>query len=152
MSASLGEQWAAAFAAKDQDALSSLLADSIDFRGLTPGRYWEAKTRGELVDEIILRYWLEPSDHVTELVSVATGQVGDREHVAYRFRFENPGGSFIAEQQAYFAVTNGKIDWLRILCSGGIPDGQATAGSNERALGGACLLPQRPPVEPRPEL
>lgn len=46
------------------------------------------------------------------------------ERPSIRFRFENPDGSFIAEQQANFAVTNGKIDWLRILCSGGIPDGQ----------------------------
>jgi hypothetical protein len=129
MTASLGERWATALASKDQAGMTSLLADQIDFRGLTPRRYWEAKTPGEIVDEIILRYWLDENDHVTELVSVSTGQVGDREHVAYRFRFENAEGSFIAEQQAYFAVTDGKIDWLRILCSGAIPEGEALRGS-----------------------
>lgn len=147
MTASLGERWATAFAAKDRGGLSSLLADSIDFRGLTPRRYWEAKSPSEVVDEIILRYWLDENDHVTELVSVTTGRVGDREHVAYRFRFENPDGSYIAEQQAYFGVTDGKIDWLRILCSGGISDGEGTSTSKERETGRACLLPQRSPTD-----
>jgi hypothetical protein len=150
MTESIGERWAAAFAAKDRAGLASLLADRIDFRGLTPGRYWEAKTPGELVDEIILRYWLDPLDRVTELVSVTTGRVGDREHVSYGFRFENPDGSFITEQQAYFTVADGKIDWMRILCSGGITDEAAAHGSRGRDSGDACLLPKPSLAAPVP--
>lgn len=145
MTASLGEQWAAAYAAKDRDALAGLLADEVDFRGMTPGRHWQARTPVEVVDEIVLRYWLEPSE-AAELVSVATGgQVGDREHVAYRFRIRNPDGTFIAEQQAYYVVTDGRIDWLRIMCSGASPETVAGPMPDADDIGRACAVPPAAP-------
>jgi hypothetical protein len=44
--------------------------------------------------------------------------VADREHVAYRLRVRNAEGEFLVEQQAYYHVTGGRIDWMRVLCSG----------------------------------
>ena len=96
------------------------------------------------MDEILLGHWLDDTDHVTELISVATGRVADREHVAYRFRLESAGVSYIAEQQAYYTVSGGKIDWLRMLCSGTRPDDQAAPPSGDDAVGKACALPNRP--------
>ena len=141
MTETAGEQFVRAFTARDRVGLSAVLADSIDFRGLTPGRSWEGTTSREVVDEILLGHWLDDTDHVTELISVATGRVADREHVAYRFRLESAGISYIAEQQAYYMVSGGKIDWLRMLCSGTRPDLEAARGSEWSSVGRACLLP-----------
>jgi rhodanese-related sulfurtransferase len=81
-----------AFTSRDRAGLSDLLADPIDVRGITPRRFWEGTTSRDMVDEILFGHWLDDNDQVTELMSVATGRVGDREHVAYRFRLENRKG------------------------------------------------------------
>ena len=44
MAGSLGPRFVAALAAKDHAELASLLHPGVDFRGMTPGRFWEAST------------------------------------------------------------------------------------------------------------
>jgi hypothetical protein len=44
--------------------------------------------------------------------------VGDRERVGYRFRVRNPDGLFVVEQQAYLSGSDGRIEWMRVVCSG----------------------------------
>ena len=85
----LGELFARGIAAKDRARLCSVLADPIDFRALTPQRYWEATSADEVVDQIILGEWFDPGDHIQELCSVTTADVSDRHHVAYRMRVRN---------------------------------------------------------------
>ncbi len=71
-----------------------------------------------MVDRI-LRQWFEDSDEIDELVEPATPTpCADRERVGYRFRGHNPDGPFVVEQQAYLEVRDGKIVWMRVLCSG----------------------------------
>ena len=41
---SVGEQWVAAIAARDRASLTALLADEVDFRGLTPRKVSQATT------------------------------------------------------------------------------------------------------------
>ncbi|MFI0484946.1 hypothetical protein [Actinomadura sp. 9N215] len=118
MSVNLGERFARALAAKDRDALHALLDPRIDFRALTPGRPWEATAAAEVVDEIMLGRWFEPGDHIESLVQVTTGSMGDREHVAYRFRIRNGTVRYLVEQQAYYVADGEQITWLRVLCSG----------------------------------
>ena len=114
-----GARFAHALAAKDVAGLRAVLADDVDFRGLTPGRFWEATTAGEVVDKIVLGAWFEPSDDIKELCEVTEGGgVADRSHVAYRLRVRNGGGEFLVEQQAYYTAEDGRITWLRVLCSG----------------------------------
>lgn len=114
---SLGVEFAEALAAKDFDRAGRLFDPEIDFRGLTPNRTWEASSAAEIVTEI-LPLWFEPSDQIEELVSIEDGAVADRRRVAYLLRGRNPDGPFLVEQQAYFAVGDGRITWLRVLCSG----------------------------------
>jgi hypothetical protein len=114
---SLGESFATALAARDFARLRGLLAPVLDFRGLTPRRTWEASTADAFVDDVA-SVWFGPSDVVEEVLTIDTGTVGDREHVAYRFRVRTDGEPFVVEQQAYFNEHEGRIDWLRILCSG----------------------------------
>jgi hypothetical protein len=114
----IGQLFAAALAKKDTAALLDILDSEVDFRGLTPGRFWETGSAQALVDDILLGAWFEADDHIDSLESVELGSVADRARVSYRLRVSNPDGVYLVEQQAYFGVGNDRINWLRILCSG----------------------------------
>jgi hypothetical protein len=118
-----GERFAQALAGKDRPGLLGLFDAEIDFRGLTPSRFWEAGTAETLVDDIILGTWFAADDRIEALEDVQLGSVADRDRVAYRLRIVNPDGVFLVEQQAYFGVEDDRINWLRILCSGFRPIG-----------------------------
>ena len=118
VSATAGERFARALAAKDPDALCAVLASQVDFQALTPGRHWQADTAGQAVREIILARWFGAGDDITELCSVASGRVLDREHVAYRVRVRRSGRDYLVEQQAYYCAKGPRITWMRVLCSG----------------------------------
>ena len=75
----LGARLAHAIAAKDESALRALLADDVDFRGLTPGRTWEG-TGPDAVVRTVLGSWFEPHDAVSE-----TGERGGDLHGRRRF-------------------------------------------------------------------
>ena len=116
--ASIGEDFARAVAAKDRDAFGRLLAADVDFKGLTPGRAWEA-TGPAAVAAVFFDSWFEPGDTIKALVDVTTGaDVADTRHVSYRLDLVNDAGPQVAEQQAYFRTTGDRISHLRVLCSG----------------------------------
>jgi hypothetical protein len=123
----IGELFAEALAKKDVPRLLDVLDPEIDFRGLTPGRFWEASSATALVDDVLLGAWFEAHDHIDALEDVQLGSVADRDRVAYQLRVSSPDGVFLVEQQAYFGVENGRINWLRILCSGYRPIGDERA-------------------------
>ena len=118
VSATAGERFARALAAKDSGALCALLADPVDFQALTPGRHWQASTARQAVEEIILAWWFGVGDDITELCLVASGRVIDCEHVAYRVRVRRSGRDYLVEQQAYYRTEGPRITWMRVLCSG----------------------------------
>jgi hypothetical protein len=120
-----GRDFAEALARKDFAGIKDLLRPDIDFRGMTPNRIWEAADVDGVDD--ILQQWFEPSDDLEEIVSIDTDSIADRARVAYRFRVRNPGGRFMVEQQAYYAEQDGQIAWMRIMCSGFRPTGDAAA-------------------------
>ncbi len=122
MTAVIGTEFARALAAKDGERLRSLLADAVDFQGLTPGRHWTAATAVAAVNDVILGHWFGPGDDITSLRSVAAGQVADRERVAYRLAVDRNGDHFVVEQQAYYESDGEHITWMRVLCSGYRPD------------------------------
>ena len=123
---SLGHRFAAAIAARDRAALIGMLDAQVDFRALTPGRVWEARTAATVIDDVILGKWFEPSDRVEHVEAVETGMVGDRCRLGYRLQVTNEEGSFVVEQHAFFDISGNKITWLRMLCSGFRPvDGLA---------------------------
>ena len=113
----LGADFARALAAKDFDRISDLIHPEVDFRGLTPSRAWEASDRDAVITGV-LRQWIEDDDDVEALESVETDSFADRERVGYRFRVRNPDGLFLVEQQAYLAERDGRIGWMRVVCSG----------------------------------
>jgi hypothetical protein len=114
----LGQRFAESLAKKDRAALLDLLADDIDFRAMTPGRFWEAASPAEIVDEVLLGHWFEPSDHIDALDAVETSDVAGRTRVGYRLSVTNDDGPHVVEQQAYLDDAAGRISWLRVMCSG----------------------------------
>jgi hypothetical protein len=116
-SASLGAAFATALAAKDFDAVRAILHPEIDFRALTPRRNWEASDP-ETVIGTALTHWFEDSDEIEELLKLETDAFADRERVGYRFRVRNPEGLFEVEQQVYIGEVDGRIGWMRVVCSG----------------------------------
>jgi hypothetical protein len=112
----VGRAFAEALARKDFAALAAALDPEVDFRGMTPSRVWEARDPDGVV--AVLRQWFEPEDEIDELVAVETDGFADRGRVGYRLRVHNPDGRFVGEQQAYYALRDGRIAWMRVLCSG----------------------------------
>jgi hypothetical protein len=122
----LGAAFARALAAKDFDRIRDLFDPHIDFRGLTPSRAWEATGPDAVISGILTR-WFEETDEILALERLEGDAFADRERIGYRFRVRNPKGRFLVEQQAYLAARDGRIEWLRVLCSGFRPaDGPAS--------------------------
>ncbi len=115
-----GEAFAQALAAKSPAAVEAVTSPDIDFRAMTPGRFGAAGSTAELV-EILFGSWLEPTDEVVSLVSTSTGSVSTRQHVTYRLHLRNADGDSLMEQQMYYKVTDGRISWARVMCSGFVP-------------------------------
>ena len=118
MTESLGRQLVDAIAARDNDALAALMTSDVDFRGLTPGRFWDASRPDEVVD-VVLGHWFSESDHIDELAALDEGDpVGDTERIGYRFAVTNGDGPHLVEQQVYYRVDAGRMSYVRVVCSG----------------------------------
>jgi hypothetical protein len=111
----IGRAFAYAIARRDFGELGDLLHADVELRALTPRRTWEPAGHDAALDT--LRTWFGDC-RIDEIERVDATSVGDRNHVAYRFTGQRPDGRFVIEQQAYFTERDGRIDWIRILCSG----------------------------------
>ena len=117
----LGRAFAEALAGKRFDDVIALLAPEVEFRALTPRRNWEASVPAEVGE--ILRQWFKDTVEIEEVVAIETDSVADRQRVAYRFQGRGEDGPFAIEQQAYYSEQDGRIVWMRVLCSGYRPRG-----------------------------
>jgi hypothetical protein len=114
----IGSRFVAALAAKDTNRLVALFASQVDFRGLTPRRFWEVDSPQRVVHEVLFE-WFESNDVIERVDYVEAGQVADRQRVDYRFLVRNADGSFLVEQRAYFDLdAAGRICYMRVICSG----------------------------------
>ena len=113
----LGERFADAIADRDLDTFSGLFAESVDFRGLTPSNIWDAHDPQGVVD-VVLENWFEEKDKILSVRRTESEPVLDTRHVSYRFEIVNPEGPHVTEQQAYYREQDGRIVWMRVLCSG----------------------------------
>jgi hypothetical protein len=113
----LGREFAEALAMKDFETIASLFHPQIDFKALTPNRSWEASNPASLISGVLTR-WFDEDDQIEGLLSLDTDAFADRERVGYRFGVRNPEGRFVVEQQVYLSGRDGRIDWMRTVCSG----------------------------------
>jgi len=118
---SVGERFAQALAEKDAAGLKLVLRPDVDFRAMTPGKFWEATNVDVVVDEMMLGTWFVPERQITNVLSVTTDRVGSLDRVGYQFKVKRPDGEFVIEQQAYLETDGDTISWLRIMCSGFLP-------------------------------
>jgi hypothetical protein len=116
----LGARFARSLAAKDFAAIAGMLDETISFRAMTPGRFWEEQSAPAVVENV-LQKWFEPSDHIEEVLDVSTGRVRSRFSARWRFRVTTDGKQYEVEQHAYFDAPAGKISWMRVICSGFVP-------------------------------
>jgi hypothetical protein len=113
-----GRRFADAIATRDQDAFASALSNAVDFKGLTPGRFWEASSPGE-VAEVVLGTWFKESDHIEAHAVEDRDDVHDTHLVSYRFDITNDDGRHVVEQQVYYRVDpDDRIEYARVVCSG----------------------------------
>lgn len=125
----IGERFARALADKDAPALKALFRRDVDFRAMTPGRFWEASDPDAIVDQTMLGTWFDPDRRITETLSVDTDSLGPISRVGYRFLVDRPDGQFTVEQQAYYETAGDQISWLRIMCTGFLPVATSVAPS-----------------------
>lgn len=117
----LGAELGRAVAAKDEERLRALLHPEVDFRAMTPRRFWE----GAGADEVVatLRAWFDEGDVVEGVELMETDAFADRERLGYRLRVRNADGLHLVDQQAYLSERDGRIGWLRMMCAGYRPAG-----------------------------
>jgi len=121
MSGPVGEQFARALAAKDAEGLKALLQPDVDFRAMTPARFWESTDAADIVDSTLLGTWFSPEREIVSVLAVEEGEVSSVDRVSYRFRVRRPDGQYVVEQQAYYRTAQDRICWLRIMCTGFVP-------------------------------
>lgn len=104
----------------DFERARGLLDPEIDFRGMTPNRVWEADGPDEV--EMAMRKWLQNPEREVESVEVTSSEVvEDTARVGWRVRGQRTEGPFSFEQQAYVRENEGRIVWLRVMCTGPRP-------------------------------
>ena len=120
-----GERFVLALAEKSGDGLRDALAANVRFRGLTPGRAWEADG-SEAVIDVLFGSWFEPTGHIDEVESHDVHDVVDKIAVRYRLKVHNDGGRFVVEQQGILVIDDaGRIADIAIVCSGFQPISEA---------------------------
>jgi hypothetical protein len=113
----LGMEFAQALASKDWPTLRALLHDDLDFRAMTPRQMWEAGA-DDLIQDVFRSHWFEDHEVIEELVECETRTIGDVVNVRYLLRLGYKEGPHLMEQQAYYRSEEGRIKWLRIMCTG----------------------------------
>lgn len=114
----LGTRFAQAIATRDTEAVTALLAPDVDFRAVTPRKFWEGSTPEDVV-ETVFGNWFQEQDRIEQLVHATAGDpVEDTQQVGYRFAITNPDGRHTVEQQAYYRAEGDRICYLRVVCSG----------------------------------
>lgn len=115
--ASVTSGFVEAILARDFTRARDLLDSAVDFRAMTPNRFWEADDPHGV--EEVLRAWFEHPDRDVERVDpIEPDSVADTLRVGWRVHGTGVDGPFVYEQQAYARERDGQIAWLRIMCSG----------------------------------
>jgi hypothetical protein len=136
---STGARFAKALAAKDFDQIATLLHPGIDFRALTPNQSWKARGPEEVIGDV-LRRWLEDGIELERLSDLRVEEFSNCQRVAYRLHGHDLDRPFLIDQQAYLEESEGRITWMRLLCSGfrspssnGLSSTAPSPGSNQEA-------------------
>ncbi len=115
--------------AKRDWQIEGLLDSKVRFRALVPGPENSGELRTSLDGPGAVRYlrsWFGEADHF-EIKKSEVHRVASRYHFSYLIRLHDTDGWQVIEQRVYCDIRNGLIDGLDLLCSGFMPDPQASA-------------------------
>ena len=116
----LGRRFVEALASEDAEAVRAVLHPEIDFRALTPDRFWRPTTATRCSRSCSV-CGSRPTTNSRNSFSAYADVFADREQIRLRFRGRNRDGAMLVEQQAYLAQRDSLIGWTRIVCSGERP-------------------------------
>lgn len=104
----------------DFERIRGLLDPDIDFRGMTPKKVWEADGPAEV--ESAMRQWFQnPVREVEAVEATEPTRVHDTWRVGWLVSGHEADEAFSFEQQAYVRENEGRIVWLRVMCTGPRP-------------------------------
>lgn len=113
-----------AIVARDFAGARALLHPEIDFRAMTPNRVWNAE--GPAGVEDVLRAWLDdPDEDVEQIAATEPAMIEGTARVGWLVSLTDAEGPKRFEQQAYVRERDGRIGWMRVMCSGPRPRGRA---------------------------
>jgi hypothetical protein len=113
----LGARFAATIESRDSSGLRSLLATPVQFRAVTPRRFWDAETPSDVAD-IVLGTWFDESKRVTHVSLVEDDTVGEVSKISYRMSVATESARVVIEQVAYYRVHDDRVTHLWLVCSG----------------------------------
>ncbi len=113
----LGVRLASAIEVRDRTALRNLFATPVQFRAVTPRRFWDAETPTDVAD-IVLGTWFDESKQITHVSLVEDDTVGEVSKISYRMSVDTESGPAVVEQVAYYRVEDDRITYVRLVCSG----------------------------------
>jgi hypothetical protein len=120
VASSVAGAFAEAIAGRDIGRAAALLHPDIDFRAMTPNRVWEAAGTADV--EATFREWFEdPDEDIGSIEATPPVSLEGTERVGWLVHISDADGPHIFEQQAYVRERDGRVGWMRVMCSGWIP-------------------------------
>jgi TusA-related sulfurtransferase len=116
----LGERWIQAIAEDDLDKLTQFCIPAISSTLLTPNHLDTFHNSSDLVAKY--HDWFDDYTNF-HLEGNRVAQVGERLGIFYRLLLQNQGDWYMIEQQLYCNLKNGRVEKVRLLCSGFQPVG-----------------------------
>ena len=112
----LSQRFVDALGAADWDAVRSLLAEDVHFRGLVPARLREENGPAAVVERF--RFWGADLEDL-RLLDAEVVPMANQVRVRYRLAgTDRDDGPVVVEQQCYVTVEAGQITKINSVCSG----------------------------------
>jgi hypothetical protein len=111
-----------ALVARDFARAAAQLHPEVDFRAMTPRRIWDPE--GLAGVEEVLRTWFEdPAEEIEWVEATLPVSIANTVRVGWLVRLHDADGPRMFEQQAYVRERDGRIGWMRVVCTGKQPLG-----------------------------
>jgi TusA-related sulfurtransferase len=124
----IGDTWIEAITSGELERLAELCWPDVTSQLITPRRVLNHEDVAMLADSV--HRWFGAC-RAFQVTYRRVARVGQRLSLAYAFRLQEDGAWFDVEQQVYAALRDGKIEHLKLLCSGFQPVSEPEGGAGE---------------------
>jgi len=115
----LGDEWIQAILDKDFNHLATISHPDVKSILMVPSRIYQLENAIDLIEKV--KDWFGDCDPI-EKEQARVAMVGEKLAIFYRFKCWENGMSSTIEQQIYSTIYEGRIQQLRLICSGFQPD------------------------------